>query len=174
MSVAKKLLDGGGERLRGREVCVFELGRERHGRVRRREHGGWSVEQLKALRREERKNVTCDAGRASGLLQHERPRCPADRFQHCFTIERPQRAQVEHVDVVLESGTVTVTSTVPIDRSVVAEAVVEAGFAPLMTADVELAISGMICASCANRIERRLNKLGGVTASVNYTTLKAR
>jgi copper chaperone len=36
---------------------------------------------------------------------------------------------VEHVDVVLESGTVTVTSTVPIDRSVVAEAVVEAGFA---------------------------------------------
>jgi Cu+-exporting ATPase len=43
-----------------------------------------------------------------------------------------------------------------------------------MTADVELAISGMICASCANRIERRLNKLGGVTASVNYTTLKAR
>src|SRR6266576_678014 len=103
MSVGKKLLDGGGERLRGREVCVFELGRERNGRVRRREHGRWSVEQLKALRGEERENVTGDAGRASGLLQHQRPRCLADRFQHCFTIERPQRAQVEHFDVVLEA-----------------------------------------------------------------------
>jgi Cu+-exporting ATPase len=31
---------------------------------------------------------------------------------------------------------------------------------------VELAITGMTCASCANRIERKLNKLDGVTASV--------
>ncbi|WP_354702499.1 heavy metal translocating P-type ATPase [Paraconexibacter sp. AEG42_29] len=31
----------------------------------------------------------------------------------------------------------------------------------------------MTCASCANRIERRLNKLDGVTASVNYATEKA-
>ncbi|WP_307869027.1 heavy metal translocating P-type ATPase [Umezawaea beigongshangensis] len=38
---------------------------------------------------------------------------------------------------------------------------------------VELAISGMTCASCANRIERKLNKLDGVTASVNYATEKA-
>jgi len=38
---------------------------------------------------------------------------------------------------------------------------------------VELAISGMTCASCANRIERKLNKLEGVTASVNYATEKA-
>jgi Cu+-exporting ATPase len=35
---------------------------------------------------------------------------------------------------------------------------------------VELAISGMTCASCAVRIERRLNKLDGVTASVNFAT----
>jgi Cu+-exporting ATPase len=40
--------------------------------------------------------------------------------------------------------------------------------------DVELAITGMTCASCANRIERQLNKLDGVTASVNYATEKAK
>jgi len=43
-----------------------------------------------------------------------------------------------------------------------------------MSTDVELAITGMTCASCANRIERKLNKLEGVTASVNYATEKAR
>jgi len=43
---------------------------------------------------------------------------------------------------------------------------------PSRTADqrVELAISGMTCASCAARIERRLNKLEGVRASVNLAT----
>ncbi|GEO97281.1 heavy metal translocating P-type ATPase [Kocuria turfanensis] len=40
--------------------------------------------------------------------------------------------------------------------------------------DVELEIGGMTCASCANRIERKLNKLEGVSASVNYATEKAR
>ncbi|GAB2458568.1 heavy metal translocating P-type ATPase [Jatrophihabitans fulvus] len=40
--------------------------------------------------------------------------------------------------------------------------------------DVELTITGMTCASCANRVERKLNKLDGVTASVNYATEKAR
>ncbi|UGS34486.1 heavy metal translocating P-type ATPase [Capillimicrobium parvum] len=38
---------------------------------------------------------------------------------------------------------------------------------------VELPITGMTCASCANRIERRLNKLDGVSATVNYATEKA-
>ncbi|WP_193614740.1 heavy metal translocating P-type ATPase [Nocardioides lijunqiniae] len=42
------------------------------------------------------------------------------------------------------------------------------------TSEVELAITGMTCASCANRIERKLNKLEGVTASVNYATEKAK
>ncbi|RYP82210.1 copper-translocating P-type ATPase [Nocardioides guangzhouensis] len=37
----------------------------------------------------------------------------------------------------------------------------------------ELQITGMTCASCANRIERKLNKLDGVTATVNYATEKA-
>lgn len=39
---------------------------------------------------------------------------------------------------------------------------------------VELDITGMTCASCANRIERKLGKLPGVTATVNYATEKAR
>ncbi|MGW0806253.1 heavy metal translocating P-type ATPase [Nonomuraea sp. NPDC002799] len=39
---------------------------------------------------------------------------------------------------------------------------------------VELMIGGMTCASCANRIERKLNKLDGVTATVNYATEKAK
>ncbi|MFA5883615.1 MAG: heavy metal translocating P-type ATPase [Acidimicrobiia bacterium] len=36
--------------------------------------------------------------------------------------------------------------------------------------EIDLAIEGMTCASCAMRIERRLNRLDGVTATVNYAT----
>lgn len=42
------------------------------------------------------------------------------------------------------------------------------------TTDFELEINGMTCASCANRIERKLNKLDGVAATVNYATEKAK
>jgi P-type Cu+ transporter len=38
---------------------------------------------------------------------------------------------------------------------------------------LDLPIEGMTCASCAARIERRLNRLEGVSASVNYATEKA-
>jgi P-type Cu+ transporter len=38
----------------------------------------------------------------------------------------------------------------------------------------ELAIGGMTCASCAAKIERRLNRLGDVTATVNFATETAR
>ena len=38
---------------------------------------------------------------------------------------------------------------------------------------VELDISGMTCAACANRIEKKLNKLDGVRATVNYATERA-
>ena len=38
---------------------------------------------------------------------------------------------------------------------------------------VDLAIGGMTCASCAARISKRLNKLEGVEASVNYATEQA-
>jgi Cu+-exporting ATPase len=39
---------------------------------------------------------------------------------------------------------------------------------------IELDIGGMTCASCAMRIEKKLNKLDGVAATVNYATEKAR
>ncbi|MEV8229793.1 heavy metal translocating P-type ATPase [Streptomyces sp. NPDC079167] len=39
---------------------------------------------------------------------------------------------------------------------------------------VELAIGGMTCASCAARIEKKLNRMEGVEATVNYATEKAR
>ena len=40
-------------------------------------------------------------------------------------------------------------------------------------ARIELALEGMTCASCAGRIERKLNKLDGVQATVNYATEQA-
>ncbi|MFD6100242.1 heavy metal translocating P-type ATPase, partial [Nocardiopsis flavescens] len=43
-----------------------------------------------------------------------------------------------------------------------------------MSAPVELAIGGMTCAACANRVEKRLNRMDGVTATVNFATEKAR
>ncbi|MGI8699821.1 MAG: heavy metal translocating P-type ATPase [Nocardioidaceae bacterium] len=39
---------------------------------------------------------------------------------------------------------------------------------------VELTIGGMTCASCANRIEKKLNRMDGVAATVNYATEKAK
>ena len=38
------------------------------------------------------------------------------------------------------------------------------------TRDIELPITGMTCAACAARVEKRLNRLDGVAASVNYGT----
>ncbi|MDO5682041.1 MAG: cation transporter, partial [Propionibacteriaceae bacterium] len=38
---------------------------------------------------------------------------------------------------------------------------------------IELAVGGMTCAACATRIEKKLNKLEGVTATVNYATERA-
>ncbi|MFJ7120170.1 heavy metal translocating P-type ATPase [Streptomyces albogriseolus] len=40
--------------------------------------------------------------------------------------------------------------------------------------EVELLIGGMTCASCAARVEKKLNRMEGVTATVNYATEKAR
>ena len=42
------------------------------------------------------------------------------------------------------------------------------------THQLELSLGGMTCASCAARIERKLNKLDGVTATVNFATERAR
>ncbi|RCG29996.1 Cu(2+)-exporting ATPase [Sphaerisporangium album] len=40
--------------------------------------------------------------------------------------------------------------------------------------EIELAIGGMTCASCASRVERKLNRLDGVRATVNFATEKAK
>jgi Cu+-exporting ATPase len=55
-------------------------------------------------------------------------------------------------------------TTVPSDRANPARAASD---------KVELSLSGMTCASCAARIEKRLNKLEGVEASVNYALERA-
>ncbi|UGT38909.1 heavy metal translocating P-type ATPase [Nocardia yamanashiensis] len=46
--------------------------------------------------------------------------------------------------------------------------------APAPERSIELDIGGMTCASCASRIEKKLNRLDGVTATVNYATEKAK
>ena len=43
-----------------------------------------------------------------------------------------------------------------------------------VTTQIDLAVSGMTCTSCAARVERRLNRLPGVTAAVNFATESAR
>ncbi|MFI0091780.1 heavy metal translocating P-type ATPase [Streptomyces bobili] len=48
------------------------------------------------------------------------------------------------------------------------------GSAPAPASEVELSIGGMTCASCAARIEKKLNRIDGVTATVNYATEKAK
>lgn len=45
---------------------------------------------------------------------------------------------------------------------------------PAPTAEVELLIGGMTCASCAARVEKKLNRMDGVSATVNYATEKAK
>jgi Cu+-exporting ATPase len=45
--------------------------------------------------------------------------------------------------------------------------------APDVVEPLQLDVSGMTCAACAGRVERALNKIEGVTASVNYATERA-
>ena len=44
----------------------------------------------------------------------------------------------------------------------------------MIVSEVDLAVLGMTCTSCAQRVQNRLNSLPGVTASVNYATEAAR
>ncbi|MFH9547898.1 heavy metal translocating P-type ATPase [Streptomyces sp. NPDC017435] len=48
------------------------------------------------------------------------------------------------------------------------------GTPPAPASQVELSIGGMTCASCAARIEKKLNRMDGVTATVNFATEKAK
>ncbi|WP_392841142.1 heavy metal translocating P-type ATPase [Streptomyces sp. LN500] len=50
----------------------------------------------------------------------------------------------------------------------------EAAAPAAASSEAELVIGGMTCASCAARIEKKLNRMDGVTATVNYATEKAR
>ena len=45
---------------------------------------------------------------------------------------------------------------------------------PSTGSEIQLDIGGMTCASCAARIEKKLNRMDGVTATVNYATEKAK
>ncbi|PJE94157.1 copper-translocating P-type ATPase [Streptomyces carminius] len=45
---------------------------------------------------------------------------------------------------------------------------------PAAASEVELAVGGMTCASCAARVEKKLNRMDGVSATVNFATEKAR
>ncbi|WP_405897802.1 heavy metal translocating P-type ATPase [Streptomyces sp. NBC_00727] len=50
----------------------------------------------------------------------------------------------------------------------------EAGTPAAEPSRAEFIIGGMTCASCAARVEKKLNRMDGVTATVNYATEKAR
>ncbi|MCX4731990.1 cation-translocating P-type ATPase [Streptomyces sp. NBC_01363] len=50
----------------------------------------------------------------------------------------------------------------------------EAGTRAAEASTAELTIGGMTCASCAARVEKKLNRMDGVTATVNYATEKAK
>ncbi len=43
-----------------------------------------------------------------------------------------------------------------------------------MTTELDLDLTGMTCASCANRVEKKLNRLDGVDATVNFALHRAR
>ncbi|MEU1656272.1 heavy metal translocating P-type ATPase [Streptomyces griseofuscus] len=45
---------------------------------------------------------------------------------------------------------------------------------PGTSSEVELLIGGMTCASCAARVEKKLNRMDGVSATVNFATEKAK
>ena len=65
------------------------------------------------------------------------------------------------------------TSAAPITNPATSR-VLDAPLAEAPTRDTELAIEGMTCAACAVRIEKKLNRLDHVRASVNYATGIAR
>ena len=82
---------------------------------------------------------------------------------------------VTGVDVDLVGAAVRVAGTA--DDAAVAASIEDAGYdvalSAVSTTTVTLAIDGMTCASCAGRIEKRLNRIDGVHASVNFATEQA-
>ena len=79
-----------------------------------------------------------------------------------------QLEQVTDVSVNLANDTATVSGSAP--TSALAQAITAAGY-QLDTTEAQYAVSGMSCASCANRIEKALTALPGViSANVNLAT----
>src|SRR5699024_8514426 len=50
---------------------------------------------------------------------------------------------------------------------------IQVGVATMSTTHIDLGVTGMTCTSCSSRVERKLNKIDGVTATVNYATESA-
>ena len=108
---------------------------------------------------------------------------PAIHCAHCVASIREEVSEVEgvdDVDVDLDTKIVTVQgsrsrrrSRARRDRGSGVRRSVSAVATREPDTRVDLALEGMTCAACANRIERKLNKLDGVDASVNYATEQA-
>src|SRR5690606_10561914 len=93
-------------------------------------------------------------GRRRGLLRsvrthHRGGRCPRRRPRRRRRLPLTRRAAPHQKDSDMSAP--EMTSDAPVDS-------------------YELAIGGMTCSSCAMRIEKKLNRLDGVEASVNYAT----
>ena len=106
------------------------------------------------------------------------PRSTARTARMSIREEVSEVEGVDEVDVDLETKVVTIRGSAARRRRV-ARRDRRGGLRGRMTATespearVELALEGMTCAACATRIERKLNKLEGVEASVNYATEQA-
>jgi len=80
---------------------------------------------------------------------------------------------VEGANVNLATEKAEITLTAPVAREVLAKAVREAGY-DVPKASIDLAITGMTCASCVGRVEKALKAVPGVTtATVNLATESA-
>ena len=95
----------------------------------------------------------------------------------CVTrIERALKAisEVEKVIVNIATEKATISLSEAINTSILVEAVASVGYSVRQRAPINIAISGMSCASCVGRVERALMAVPGVnSASVNLATEQA-
>ena len=97
------------------------------------------------------------------------------RCAACATrLEKALNAQpgvAANVNFATEAAHLTLSSEAGAAEAV--KAILDAGFS-VTAQTLEVLVSGMLCAACATRLEKALNALPGVTASVNFATEKAR
>jgi Cu+-exporting ATPase len=119
-------------------------------------------------------------------ITYEVPGIHCDHCKRAVSSELENVAGVDSVDVDLETKLVTVRGLDLNDaalRAAIEEAGYEAAYRTEMTAAtatenkeraaIRLDLEGMTCASCAARIEKKLNKLESVEATVNFATEQA-